>query len=83
MEYHYHKLALKSRNVFHIPAYLATLLHSNNTKDVKELKAYIRKKRSIDNWISNAFLCFPFKHLMVEKPASHTIDMCKEMEAVF
>ena len=22
-------------------------------------------------WISNAFLCFPFKQLMVEKPASH------------
>ena len=26
------------------PAYLATLLHSNNAKDVKELQAYIRKK---------------------------------------
>ena len=22
-------------------------------------------------WISNAFLCFPFKQLMIEKPASH------------
>ena len=22
-------------------------------------------------WVSNAFLCFPFKQLIVEKPASH------------
>ena len=43
-EYHHQKLALESRNVCHTPAYLATLLHSNNTKDVKELGAYIRKK---------------------------------------
>ena len=43
-EYHHQKLALESRNVSHIPAYLATLLHSNNTKDVKELMAYVQKK---------------------------------------
>ena len=36
-----------------------------------------------ENWISNAFLCFSFKQLMEEKPASHTVDMWKEMEAVF
>ena len=33
-----------SRSFCHTPVYLATLLHSNNTKDVKELMAYIRKK---------------------------------------
>ena len=42
-EYHYQKLALESRKVCHTLVYLATLLHSNNTKDVKELMAYIRK----------------------------------------
>ena len=41
--YHYQKLALESRKVCHTLAYLAALLHSNNTKDVKELMAYIRK----------------------------------------
>ena len=43
-------------------------------------------------WISDAFMSFPFQQLMVEKPASHTVDMWivegngalwKEMEAVF
>ena len=43
-EYHHQKLALESRKVCHTPAYLATLVHSNNTKNVKELMAYIRKK---------------------------------------
>ena len=43
-EYHHQKLAAESRNFCHTPAYLATLLHSNNTKDVKESMAYIRKK---------------------------------------
>ena len=43
-EYYYQKLALENRNFYHTPAYLATLLHSNTTKDVKELIAYIRKK---------------------------------------
>ena len=42
----------------------------------------LHSKRSMENWISNAFLCFPFKQLMKEKPASHTVDMWKEMEAV-
>ena len=42
-EYHYQKLALESRKVCRTPLYVATLLHSNNTKDVKELMAYIRK----------------------------------------
>ena len=42
-EYHCQKLALESRKVCHTLIYLATLLHSNNTKDVKELMAYIRK----------------------------------------
>ena len=32
-------------------------------------------KRSMENWIFNAFLCFPFKQLMEEKPASHTVDV--------
>ena len=39
-EYHYQKLALESRKVCHTLVYLATLLHSNNTEDVKELMAY-------------------------------------------
>ena len=26
-------------------------------------------------WISDAFMSFPFKQLLVEKPASHTVDM--------
>ena len=43
-EYHHQKLPLESRNFCHTPAYLATLLHSNNAKDVKELTAYVRKK---------------------------------------
>ena len=43
MEYHHQKLALESRNFCHTLAYPATLLHSNNAKDVKELMAYIRK----------------------------------------
>ena len=43
MEYHHQKLALESRNFCHTLAYLATLLHSNNAKDVKELMAYLRK----------------------------------------
>ena len=42
-EYHYQKLAPESRKVCHALVYLATLLHSNNTKDVKKLMAYIRK----------------------------------------
>ena len=42
-EYHYQKLALESRKVCRTPLYVATLPHSNNTKDVKELMAYIRK----------------------------------------
>ena len=42
-EYHYQKLALETKNVCHILVYLATLLHSNNTKDVKELMAFIQK----------------------------------------
>ena len=45
-KYHHQKLALVSRNVCHTLAYLTTLLHSNDTKDVKELMAYIRKKCS-------------------------------------
>ena len=43
-EYHHQKLAVESRNFCHTPAYLVALLHSNNTKDVKELMTYIRKK---------------------------------------
>ena len=42
-ECHCQKLALESRKVRHTLVYLATLLRSNNTKDVKELMAYIRK----------------------------------------
>ena len=42
-EYHHQKLALESRNFCHTSAYLATLLHSTNAKDV-ELMAYTRKK---------------------------------------
>ena len=42
-EYHYQKLALESRKVCHTLVYPATLLHSNNTEDLKELIAYIRK----------------------------------------
>ena len=42
-EYHYQKLALESRKLCHTLVYPATLLHSNNTKDVKKLMAYIRK----------------------------------------
>ena len=45
-EYHHQKRVLENRNFCHIPAYLATLLHSNNTKDVKELMVHIRKKCS-------------------------------------
>ena len=41
-EYHYQKLALESRKVCHTLVYLATLLHSNHTKDVKELMAYVQ-----------------------------------------
>ena len=40
--YHHQKLALESRGFCRTPAYLVTLLHSNNTKDVKELMAYMR-----------------------------------------
>ena len=43
-EYHHQKLALESRNFYHTPAYLATLPHSKNTKDAKELMAYIYEK---------------------------------------
>ena len=43
-EYHYQKLALESRNVCHTLIYLATLLHSNNAKDVKELMPYTGPK---------------------------------------
>ena len=43
MEYHYQKLALESRKVCHTLVYLGTLLHSNNTKNVKELMAFIQK----------------------------------------
>ena len=39
-------------------------------------------KRSMGNWISNAFLRFPFKQLMVEKPALRTVDMWKEGSSV-
>ena len=42
-EYHHQKLALESSNFCHTPAYLATLLHLNNAKDVKELVAYTKK----------------------------------------
>ena len=42
-EYHHQKLALKSKNVSHSPTYLATLLRTNNAKEVKELMAYVRK----------------------------------------
>ena len=42
-KYHFQKLALESRKVCHALVYLATLLHLNNTKDVKELMAYARK----------------------------------------
>ena len=42
-EYHHQKLALESRKVCHTLVYLATLRHSNNTKDVKEVMAYVRK----------------------------------------
>ena len=42
-EYQYQKLAPESRKVCHALAYLATLLHLNNTKDVKELMACIQK----------------------------------------
>ena len=42
-EYHHQKLALKSRNISPSPTYLATLLRTNNAKDVKELMAYVRK----------------------------------------
>ena len=38
-EYHYQKLALESKKVCHTLVYLTTLLHSNNTKAVKELLA--------------------------------------------
>ena len=44
MEYHYQKLALENRSFCHTPAYLATLLRSNNTKEVKELMVYTQKK---------------------------------------
>ena len=43
-EYHHQKLALVSRNFCRTPAYLATLLHSNNTKDVKELALLANEK---------------------------------------
>ena len=43
-EYHHQNLALKSSNFCHTPAYLVTLLHSNNVEDGKELMVYIRKK---------------------------------------
>ena len=36
-KYRYQKLALESRKICHTLVYLVTLLHSNNTKDVKEL----------------------------------------------
>ena len=43
-EYHYQKLALKSRKVCHALVYLATSLHSNNTNDVKELNGLYTKR---------------------------------------
>ena len=43
-EYHYQKLALESREVCHSFVYLATLLHSNNTNDVKELNELYTNK---------------------------------------
>ena len=46
-EYYHQKFALECRNVCDTPAYLATLLHSNNTKDVEELVAYIQKKNVV------------------------------------
>ena len=52
MEYHHQKLALESRNFYRTPAYLATLLHSNNTKDVKELMARpIYKKKMLQRFL--------------------------------
>ena len=42
-EYHHQNLALESSNFCHTPAYLVTLLHSNNTKDGKELVAFTKK----------------------------------------
>ena len=36
-EYHHQKLALERRKVCHTLVYLVTLLHSSNTKDVKEV----------------------------------------------
>ena len=42
-EYHHQKIALESRKICHTLVYLATLLHSNNAEDMKEVMAYIRK----------------------------------------
>ena len=41
-EYHHEKLALESRKVCHTLVYLVTLLHSSDTKDVKEVMTYIQ-----------------------------------------
>ena len=46
-EYHHQKLALESRNVCHTLVYLATLLHLNNTKDVKELMAHKLREKNV------------------------------------
>ena len=43
-EYHYQKLAPDSRKVCYTFVYLATLLHSNNTNDVKELNGPYTKR---------------------------------------
>ena len=59
-EYHHQKLALESSNFCHTPAYLATLLHLNNAKDVKELVAYTKK-------MLQRFLRCEFHHCVEEK----------------
>ena len=43
-EYHYQKLSLERRKVCHALVYQATLLDSNNNKDVKELNGLYTKK---------------------------------------
>ena len=57
-EYYHQNLALESRNFCHAPAYLTTLLHSNNTKDVQELMANKRKKFSKDSCFVNFIIVF-------------------------
>ena len=67
-EYHYQKLALESKKVCYTFVYLATLLRSNNTKDVKELMAYIQKRsqmsqihkkcHTVESFVVGAWTCF-------------------------